>query len=67
MMPPGYIHVLRNCVTKTAILGGSYDIYICVFLNPLQIFVPFVKIIFFMNRYFIVCIFKYRTSSREFH
>ena len=32
--------VLLNCVTKTDIFGGSYDIYICVILNSLWISVP---------------------------
>ena len=58
--------MLDTCSIKqidiTDILGGSYLIYIFVFLTPLWIFVPFVKMLFFVDYYFLVCIFKYRTS-----
>ena len=46
---------------------GSYHIYIYFFLNPLRIFIPCVEILFFINRYFIVFIFKYRISLRKFN
>ena len=57
--------VPQNYVTKTKILGSLYNIYICVILNPSQIFVPSVEIIFFIIQYFLVFLFKYRTSSHE--
>ena len=55
---------LRENVTKPDIYWGSYRIHIFVFLTLLQIFVPRLEIIFFINHYFLVSIFKYRTSSR---
>ena len=39
-------HVPLNCVTKTDTFGGLYHTYICVFPNPLQIFLPRVEILF---------------------
>ena len=51
-------------VTKMEIYWGSYRIHIFVFLILLGVFVPCLEIIFFINHYFIVCIFKYHTSSR---
>ena len=48
-------------VTKTVIYWGSYSIHIFVFLNPLQIFVPHLEILFFINNYFLVFIFNYCT------
>ena len=46
---------------------GLYTISFCVILNPIRIFAPCVKILFFINHYFLVCIFKYRKCSRKFH
>ena len=54
--------VPQNCVTKTDNFWGSYHINICVFLTSLWIFLPCLEIIFFINPYFPVCIFKCRTS-----
>ena len=56
--------VPQNCVTKTDIFGGLYRIRIFVFLTPLEIFVPCLGILFFINHYFLVCIFNYCTSLR---
>ena len=50
--------VLQICATKTDTFSVFYGIYICVFLNPLQTFVPCVEILFFINQYFPVCKFK---------
>ena len=61
-----YIRVPQNFVTKWTFLG-TLDTYICVILNPLRIFVPRVKIHFFINNYFPLCIFKYCTSLLKFH
>ena len=57
-------HIQQNYVTKTNILEDSYHINIFVFLTPLQIFVPRLEMIFFINHYFLVCIFKYCKISR---
>ena len=54
--------VPQDYVTKMDIFGGSYHIIFFVFLTPLWIFLPRLEIIFFINQYFLVCIFKYRTS-----
>ena len=59
--------VPQNYVKKIDILWGLHLIYIFVFLNSLRIFVPHAEILFFINQYVLVCIFKYRTSLREFH
>ena len=58
--------VPRKNVTKTDIYWGSYRINILVFLTYLLIFVPLLEVLFFMNNYFLVCIFKYRTITRIF-
>ena len=60
----GIGRVPRKNVKKTDIYWGSYGIYIFIFFTPLQIFVPLLEIIFFNNHYFLVCIFKYCTSTR---
>ena len=52
--------VPRKSVTKK--VGGSYRIHILVFLTPLLIFVTSLEILFFINHYFLVYIFKYHTS-----
>ena len=44
------------------IYWGLYRIHIFFFLTPLQIFAPCLEILFFINHYFLVYIFKYRTS-----
>ena len=54
--------VPQNCVTKTDILRVCTAYIFFVFLTPLEIFVPHLEILLFINNYFIVCIFKYRTS-----
>ena len=41
-------------------------IYIYIVLTPSQIFAPCLEIIFFINHNFLVCIFNYCISSREF-
>ena len=51
---------------KNGHFWGSYHIYIFVFLTSLQIFVPHLERLFFINHYFIVCIFKYHSSSHIF-
>ena len=48
---------------KNGNFGGLYCIYIFVFLTPLRIFVPRLEILFFINHYFLVCIFNYCISS----
>ena len=53
---PTPVRVMRNCVTKTDTFLGSHQIYIFVFFNHLQIFVPCVQIQLSVNNYFIVCI-----------
>ena len=55
---------LRENVTKPDIYWGSYRIHIFVFLTLLQIFVPRLEIIFFINNDFLVCILKCSTSGR---
>ena len=62
-----YITCYTIFFDKNGHLLGSYHIYICVFLNPLWISVPRVKILFFTNNYFLVCILKYRTSLHKFN
>ena len=59
--------VTLNCVTKMDTFLGLFGINSCAFLNPLQIFIPCVEILFFINQYFPLSIFKYRTSLRKFH
>ena len=49
------------------IYWGSYHRHIFVCLASLLIFVPRLEVIFFMNHYFLVCIFKYRTITRIFN
>ena len=51
---------------KQTFWGFIMHIYIFFFI-PLKIFVPCVDIFLLVNRYFLVCIFKYRTSLRQFH
>ena len=60
MLSPSWPIPQKN-VTKTDIGGGTYHIYIFVFLTTLRIFVPYLEILFFINQYFLVCILKYRT------
>ena len=50
-------------VTKTDIYWGSYRILFFVFLTHLRIFAPRLEILFCINLYFILCIFKYPTST----
>ena len=45
-------HITWNYVTKTDSFGASYQIYISIFLTPLQIFVSCLEMIFFINHYF---------------
>ena len=54
----------KKNMTKMDIHWGSYRIHIFVFLTLLRIFVPRLEIIFCINCYFLVCIFKYCISSR---
>ena len=56
-----------NFFTKTDINWGWYHIYILVFLTLLRIFAARLEILFFINNHFLVCIFNYRISLREFH
>ena len=56
--------VFHKLCDKNGYFWGSYVIFIFVFFNPLRIFVPRLKIFFFINQYFLVCIFKYNKSSR---
>ena len=51
-------------VTKVEIYWGLYHIHNWVFLTYLWIFVTCLEIIFYINHYFLVCTFKYRTSLR---
>ena len=46
---------------------GLYHIHIFLFLTSSLIFVPCLEVLFFMNQYFLACIFKYCTSTRVFH
>ena len=56
--------VMRKNVTKTDIYLGSYGIHNFVFLTLLQIFVTHFGILFFINHYFLVFMFKYCTRLR---
>ena len=56
----------RKNMTKTDIYWGSYHRHIFVFLISLSIFAPGLEVLLFMNNYLLVCIFKYRTSTRIF-
>ena len=56
--------VPRKNVTKTDIYWGLYRIRIFIFLTLLRTFVPRLEIFLRINNYFLVFIFKYRTSSR---
>ena len=53
-------------MTKIAIYWGSYHRHIFVFLTSLLIFVTHLEVLLFMDSYYLVCIFKYRTSTRIF-
>ena len=55
-------HVPQKKVTKADINWDLYRIRIFVFLTLLQIFVPRLEILFCINHYFLLYIFKYRTS-----
>ena len=44
--------MLRKNATRADIYWGSYRIHIFVFLDLLQIFVPFLEILFCINNYF---------------
>ena len=46
------------------IYWGSYRMHIFVFLTLLRICVPRLETPFFIDHYFLVCIFNYRTNSR---
>ena len=61
--------MFRKIIRENRHFLGSYHIYIYiyVFLNPLQIFLPCVEIISFINIYALLCIFKYRKSLHKFH
>ena len=50
--------VPQKNVTKTEIYQGSYHVRIFVFLNILQIFVPRLEILFYINHYYLVCFFS---------
>ena len=56
--------VPQKIVTKTDIYWGLYRIRLFVFLTLLQVFIPRLEIIFCINHYFLVYIFKYCTSLR---
>ena len=57
-------NVFRKIVWQNWHCCGSYHIHISVFLTPLRIFAPCLEILFFINNYFLVGLFKYITSSR---
>ena len=61
---PTVKRVPRKKLTKKDIYWGLYGIHNFVFLTFLKIFVPRLKMLFCINNYFLVCIFKYRKSSR---
>ena len=44
--------VFYKIVQQKLDFWGLYDIYICVFLNSLRIFIPRAEIILFINHYF---------------
>ena len=50
-------------VVKIGAYWGSYRINIFVFLTLLRIFIPRLETLFYINRYFLVCIFQYLTST----
>ena len=52
----------RKNVIETDIYWLSYCIHSFFFLTLLRIFVPSLEILFIINHYFLVYIFKYRTS-----
>ena len=58
---------LATCSARFCDKNGHFWVFVphtyFVFLTPLQIFVPPLEIILFINHYFLVCIFRYRTSS----
>ena len=51
-------------MTKADIFLSSYRIYIFVFLTPLLI-LPCLEILFFINHYFLIYLFKYRIILRK--
>ena len=65
MLPYTLVSIqLGTCSAKKRDKNGhSYGILILVFLTSLLIFVTRLEILFFINHYFLVCIFKYCTSS----
>ena len=56
--------MFRENVTKTDIFWGLYRIHIFDFFTHLLIFLPRLEILLCINYYCLVCIFKYRTSTR---
>ena len=50
-------------VVKIGVYWGSYRINIFVFLTLLRIFIPRLETLFYINCYFLVCIFQYLTST----
>ena len=60
-------HVTQNRVTKMYTFGGSYHIYILVFLAPLLIFAPCMEIILIVNHYLPVFTFKYNSWSHKYY
>ena len=59
--------VVRKIMWYKRTFLGFCTAYIFVFFSPWQIFNPHVEILFFINHYFLVCIFKCRKSSCKFH
>ena len=53
-------------VTKIDNYWGLYHRHIFAFFTSLLIFLPSLEVLFFMDYYFLVCIFKYRTSTCTF-
>ena len=61
---PCLIHVTWRIPRKNVTKTDVYCINSFIFLNFLQIFVPGLEILFCINCYILVYIFKYRTSTR---
>ena len=62
-----YLHdVFRKIVWLKWTIFGVCTAHIYInFLSPLQIFSSYVKLLFLINHYFLVCIFKFHISSRK--
>ena len=62
-LSPHHIHVFEGVGEEVVAL---IRMSICFFFKPLQILIPRVEMRFFINHYFIVCLFKYHTSLHGF-